>query len=68
MSTLQQNWRKGQNRLCLEVRGVGGRGKRWGAWGRDDSNNVCTYEYMNKEKSSFLTFCPMRPPGLGLLG
>jgi hypothetical protein len=40
MSSLQQNWRKGQNRFCLEVRGVG----------KNDPNNVCTYEYMNKEK------------------
>jgi hypothetical protein len=23
MSTLQQNWRKGQNRFCLEMRGLG---------------------------------------------
>jgi hypothetical protein len=39
MSSLQQNWRKRQNRFCLEGRG----------W-RNDPNNVCTYEYMNKEK------------------
>jgi hypothetical protein len=44
ISTLQQNWRKEQNMFCLEVRGgwwgeegVGGRG-------RNDPNNVCTYE------------------------
>jgi hypothetical protein len=24
MSTLQQNWREGQNRFCLEIRGWGG--------------------------------------------
>jgi hypothetical protein len=35
MSTLQQNWRKGQNRFCLEVRGerererTEGRGEKW---------------------------------------
>jgi hypothetical protein len=35
MSFLQQNWRRGQNRFCLEVRRVGGRerdgeqGERW---------------------------------------
>jgi hypothetical protein len=34
---IQQNWRKGQNRFCLEARGVGERGT-------DDPNNVCTYE------------------------
>jgi hypothetical protein len=45
--SLQQNWRIGQNRLCLEARGWGGREE---AWGRNDPNNVCTYEYMNKEK------------------
>jgi hypothetical protein len=44
MSSLQQNWRKGQNRFCLKVRGVGGRGKKWGAMGRNGPNNVCTYE------------------------
>jgi hypothetical protein len=27
MSTLQQNWRRGQNRLYLEARGVGVRGR-----------------------------------------
>jgi hypothetical protein len=51
MSSLQQNWRKGQNRFCLEAKGVGGQGRKWGGgWGRNDLNNVCTYEYMNKEE------------------
>jgi hypothetical protein len=36
--------------FCLEVRGVAGRGRGWGARVRIDPNNVCTYEYMNKEK------------------
>jgi hypothetical protein len=27
ISSLQQNWRKGQNRFCLEVRGMGERKK-----------------------------------------
>jgi hypothetical protein len=27
MSTLQQNWRRGQNRFCLEVKGVGRSGR-----------------------------------------
>jgi hypothetical protein len=35
MSTVQQNWRKGQNRFCLEARGAGG---------EKCPNNVCTYE------------------------
>jgi hypothetical protein len=34
MSSLQQNWRKGQNRFCLEAgrgesEGVGARGEKW---------------------------------------
>jgi hypothetical protein len=27
MCSLEQNWRKGQNRFCLEVKGFEGRGK-----------------------------------------
>jgi hypothetical protein len=38
------NWRKGQNRFFLEARGVGGRGRGQGAGGRNDPNNVHTYE------------------------
>jgi hypothetical protein len=56
MSSLQQNWRKGQNRFCLEAREVRVRGRgRWG-WGggRNNPNNVCTYEYINKEKKEFV--------------
>jgi hypothetical protein len=30
--------------------GVGGRGKKQGIRGRNDPNNVCPYEYMNKEE------------------
>jgi hypothetical protein len=30
--------------------GIGGRGRGRGAGGRNDPNNVHTYEYMNKEK------------------
>jgi hypothetical protein len=52
MSSLQQNWRKVQNRFCLEVRGVGGRRWWWGAGGRNDPNKVCAYEYMNKEEKN----------------
>jgi hypothetical protein len=48
VSSLQQNWRKGQNRFCLEARRVGRKGQ--GRGGRTDPNNVCTYEYMNEEK------------------
>jgi hypothetical protein len=28
MSSLQQNWRKGQNRFCLEASGVGRKGRK----------------------------------------
>jgi hypothetical protein len=45
MSTLQQNWRKGQNRLCLEVKGWGER-KRVGKQGREMAQTM--YEHMNK--------------------
>jgi hypothetical protein len=49
MSSLQQNWRRGQNRFYLEARGwreregVGEEGE-GGSGGRDDPNNVYTYE------------------------
>jgi hypothetical protein len=42
MFSLQQNCRRGQNRFCLEVRGVGKRGE--GAGRRDGPNIVYTYE------------------------
>jgi hypothetical protein len=32
-------------------RGLKGRGRGWGAGGRNDPNNVCIYEYLNKEKN-----------------
>jgi hypothetical protein len=48
MSFLQQNWPRGQNRFCLEERGIEGRGKglgeEYGAKGRNNPSNVCTYE------------------------
>jgi hypothetical protein len=44
MSTFQQNWRKGQNKFCLEARG-GGEREEVEEWGRNGSNNV---SYMNK--------------------
>jgi hypothetical protein len=43
ISTLQQNWRKMQNRFCLKVRGEGG-GVKVGTGRRNDPNNVCTCE------------------------
>jgi hypothetical protein len=50
MSSLQQNWRRRQNRLCLEARGVEGQGGSGEKEGRNDPNNVFTYKYMNKKK------------------
>jgi hypothetical protein len=44
MSSFQQNWRKGQNRFCLEARGDRGEREEMGAGGRNGPNNVCTYE------------------------
>jgi hypothetical protein len=46
---------KRANRFCLEERGLGQR-ERWreGSRGRNNLNNVCTYEYMNKEKKKKL--------------
>jgi hypothetical protein len=41
MSSLQQNWRRGQNKFCLEVRGCRGEEE---AGRRNGSNNACTYE------------------------
>jgi hypothetical protein len=41
MLSLQQNWRRGQNRFCLEARGVSGGQE---AGGRDGPNNVYTFE------------------------
>jgi hypothetical protein len=44
MSSLQQNWRRGQNRFCLEAREVEGIRKGLGVGERNGPNNVCTYE------------------------
>jgi hypothetical protein len=44
MFSLQENWRRGQNRFCLEVRGLGREGKEDRVGGRDGPNNVYTYE------------------------
>jgi hypothetical protein len=41
--SLQQNWRRRQNRFCLEARGLRGEG-RDGGRGERYPNNVCTYE------------------------
>jgi hypothetical protein len=36
--------------------GAGGRGRRRGAGGRNNPNNVCTYQYMNKKKTKKIFF------------
>jgi hypothetical protein len=45
MFTLQQNWKKWQNRFCLEAGGAGE---------RNGPNSVCTYVQMNKEKKRYV--------------
>jgi hypothetical protein len=40
ISNLQWNWKKAQDRFCLEVRGVRERGWRREARERNDPNNV----------------------------
>jgi hypothetical protein len=40
MSSLQQNWRKGQNRFCLEAREFGEGDGGAGGKGRNDPNNM----------------------------
>jgi hypothetical protein len=45
MSSLKQNWRRGQNRFCLEERRMEGRGSRWGAGGKMAKT---MYAHMNK--------------------
>jgi hypothetical protein len=44
MSSLQQNWRKGKNRYCLEARGVEEEKEGVGEGGRNGPNNVCICE------------------------
>jgi hypothetical protein len=46
MSTLQQNWRKGQNRFCLEVREMGGGEE--GGEGQRKKMTQTMYAHMNK--------------------
>jgi hypothetical protein len=36
--------------VLLGSKGYEGRGRNRGTVGRNDPNNVCTYEHMNKEK------------------
>jgi hypothetical protein len=48
MSSLQQNWRRGQNKFCLEVRVWGRREREQGAGRIDGPNNVYTLFLMYK--------------------
>jgi hypothetical protein len=45
MFSLQQNWRRGQDRFCLEVRGLVGEGRDWEQGGQMTQT---MYAYMNK--------------------
>jgi hypothetical protein len=45
LSSIQKNWRREQNRFCLEVRGVGGKGRRRGQ-GEEMAQTM--YAHMNK--------------------
>jgi hypothetical protein len=50
ISSLQQNWKIGQNRFCLEARGWEGEGggKRGSRGiGEEMAKNLCTYEFKN---------------------
>jgi hypothetical protein len=49
MFSLQQNWRRGKNRFCLEMREVGSRRRAGRNSGIDGPINVCTYELMYKQ-------------------
>jgi hypothetical protein len=45
MSSLQQNWRRGQNKFCLEVRRVAWKGRGW-RQGGEMAQKI--YAHMNK--------------------
>jgi hypothetical protein len=47
MSTLQQNWRKGQNRFCLEATGIGREREEVGREQRGEMVQT-RYAHMNK--------------------
>jgi hypothetical protein len=46
MSSLQQNWRRGQYKFCLEVRVVGKKKGRDGKQGREMAQTI--YAHMNR--------------------
>jgi hypothetical protein len=47
MSSLQQNWRRGQNTFCLKEKGVGGKGQRKGQ-GQEGEIGQIMYAHTNK--------------------
>jgi hypothetical protein len=52
MCSLQQNWRRGQNRFFLEVKWVGRRGGSWRGGGEQGEEMAQTmYAHMNKYKN-----------------
>jgi hypothetical protein len=55
MFSLQQNWRRGQNKFCLEARRMGERGRRSErGWRQGIEMAQTMYAYMNKKKRVFL--------------
>jgi hypothetical protein len=48
MSSLQQNWRRGQNRFCLEARRVGEEEEDGGGVGEGGEMAQTMYAHMNK--------------------
>jgi hypothetical protein len=55
MFSPQQNWRRGQNRFCLEVRGEGEGGGRQGG-----EMAQAMYTHMNKHINNFKNY--LNPP------
>jgi hypothetical protein len=48
-SSLQQNWRKGQNKFCLEASGAGRKGgSSGGGWGQGEEMTQTMCAHMNE--------------------
>jgi hypothetical protein len=57
MSSLQQNWKRGQNRFCLEARGVGGKKKGAGGRGRGEKwLKQCMHLWISEKKFKLSSF------------
>jgi hypothetical protein len=63
MSALQQNWRRGQNRFCLEERGWGER-ERPVDRGQGGEMAQTMYSHMNFLKSQYVNRCVLLNPNL----